>query len=125
MPVRPSIQTIKAISTENFAARSAAPIPTVNKVLPQKLRYGRVFDAEHHVVPARIVLTEVYAADVSNLIVNNDQFLMIAIEETSRCWPKWIAVFDCDSQCRKIQREFLRRPHFIPKFSIKPVARGE
>src|SRR4051812_40466056 len=107
MPVRPSIQTIKAIPTESFAARSAAPIPTVNKVSPEELRHGRVFDTEHHVVPVRIVLTEVYAADVSDLIVNNDQFLMIPIEKTSRCRPKWIAVFDGDSQCRKTQREIL------------------
>src|ERR1043166_773594 len=75
---------VSSVSVKNFQTVDFSnclrflAFPRVDKISAQE-RDGVPFSqAKHHVMPGSIVLAKVYAAKVSSILVDEDQFLVIA-----------------------------------------------
>src|SRR5262245_11755585 len=79
-----SITIVSAISRENFQAvdfgncKRFLAFPRVDKISAQERDSVAFGNAKHHVMPGSVVLAKVYTAKVSTILVDDDQFLVIA-----------------------------------------------
>src|SRR5215471_17618653 len=92
---------------------SVVAAPGSAKILFQKCDRGPVRDPYHQVMPARVVLAEVYPADICCPVINDNQFLVIAAQQSPWRGTVRICVFDVDAAPAKCANHFQGRASFI------------
>src|SRR5262249_578454 len=104
-------------------ARDALAGPAASEIFTKELRYGRIFNPQHHVVPRGIMLAEVNAADVCDTVVDNDQLLMTPGQKSTRRSAKMIAILDLYAPVIELGMKVPCRRSFRTEILVEPISR--